>query len=599
MAVFNPTLEEIELYKVKPTSGEWTLLQFLRKSLDDTYEIFFQPFINGDNPDIAILRKGSGLLIIEVKDWNLDHYFYNNYTSFGLKKDNTLVLSPFKQAEKYKDNLFNLHSLELFEKKIANKKNMAVIQCAVYFHNANYKEIIDFCGLKSEFNYMGIMGKDSLNEPSFKRLLTKTWLNRESSFFGEDLYYNIKRYLKPPLHKKEEGINIIYTREQEKLLVSEIRPRRKIKGVAGSGKTLVLAKRAVNAYIRTGEIVLILTYNLALKNYIHDQISRVREDFGWDNFYITNYHQFFKDQANNYNLLVTNKNDWNRSDFFENQKSIIKKYKSVFIDEIQDYEQSWIDLIVKYFTDEETEFVVFGDEKQNIYDRELDDNKEPIVRTIPGIWNKSLNTSYRFSSNIADIARNFQSQIFKEKYNLDDLKIVPQLDFETRTIEYHFFNTFNINIIVDSIYNTLRRNEIHSSDVAILSSQIELLREIDSEIRINKKEKTTTTFEKKEFYEENISDQKMLSKARRLKKINFWMKTGTIKISTTHSFKGWEINTLFLLILNSDSGVKNETSELIYTALTRPRRNLFVYNLGNLSYDPFFKNEIQNYYYHP
>lgn len=60
-----PTLEQIDLLKVKPTDGERKLLHFLNSALDDTYEVYFQPFLNGDNPDIIILRENSGVMIIE------------------------------------------------------------------------------------------------------------------------------------------------------------------------------------------------------------------------------------------------------------------------------------------------------------------------------------------------------------------------------------------------------------------------------------------------------------------------------------------------------------------------------------------------------
>ncbi len=72
------------------------------------------------------------------------------------------------------------------------------------------------------------------------------------------------------------------------------------------------------------------------------------------------------------------------------------------------------------------------------------------------------------------------------------------------------------------------------------------------------------------------------------------MKTGTVKLSTVHSFKGWEIDTLFLLIENEENENEFTNAELIYTGLTRARRNLVIFNLGNIKYDEFFKNEIVN-----
>lgn len=625
MAILSPPIDVIKRQKVQPTEGEWVLLDFLLNNLDDTFEIFYQPFLNGDNPDFAIMRKGSGVLLIEVKDWDLDHYFIDEKTNWRLKKDNTIIKSPLNQVENYKSNLYNLHLEELFNKSIKNKNHWATVNCAVYFHKASELKLNNFI-LESFTNqeyysyqkfvsYFALLGCNSLNKSVLDKVLTKFWLNRTSYYFDETLYNSFKRYLKPPIHQIEEGIEIVYTKEQQELINSEVRPRRKIKGVAGSGKTLVLAKRAVNAHKRTGGQILILTYNLSLKNYIHDRISDVREEFNWKNFYITNYHQFIKTQANNYNLEIVDLSAWQNTNFFEEVKDEIKKFDVVLIDEIQDYMQSWIDIITTYFTNSETEFVVFGDEKQNIYERELDENNEPIVRTVPGVWNKSLNVSHRFASNIGNIAIKFQKTFFGLKYGIDELKLMSQIDFENRIIEYHYFNTFSSDILFDIIYNVIERNQIHSSDVGILCSKVDVLRAIDYSIRTIKHEDTTITFESHEefvaikdnvtklllakgFSEEQIKNKinkemhDKLEELRRLRKNHFWMKTGTVKLSTIHSFKGWEINTLFLFIDKDEDDKEFVNSELIYTGLTRARKNLVIFNLGNNKYDNFFSSEI-------
>jgi superfamily I DNA/RNA helicase len=68
------------------------------------------------------------------------------------------------------------------------------------------------------------------------------------------------------------------------------------------------------------------------------------------------------------------------------------------------------------------------------------------------------------------------------------------------------------------------------------------------------------------------------------------MKTGTVKLSTTHSFKGWETETLFLIIENEEDNSDFTNDELIYTGLIRAKRNLIIFNLNNYKYDEFFKS---------
>ena len=72
------------------------------------------------------------------------------------------------------------------------------------------------------------------------------------------------------------------------------------------------------------------------------------------------------------------------------------------------------------------------------------------------------------------------------------------------------------------------------------------------------------------------------------KKLHFWMNSGTIKISTINSFKGWESEVVFLVLENKFEGAtyfNANFAELLYTGLTRCRRNLVIINYGNEEYD--------------
>ena len=70
MAQLFPALEQVRQFKVCPEEGELHLLDFLDQTLGNDYEVYFQPFLNGDRPDIVVMRRGSGVLLIEVKDWD-------------------------------------------------------------------------------------------------------------------------------------------------------------------------------------------------------------------------------------------------------------------------------------------------------------------------------------------------------------------------------------------------------------------------------------------------------------------------------------------------------------------------------------------------
>lgn len=65
MAILYPSIDVIKKRKPEPTPGERTLLSFLLNAYDDEYEIFFQPFLNGDLPDIVVVHKGGGVMILK------------------------------------------------------------------------------------------------------------------------------------------------------------------------------------------------------------------------------------------------------------------------------------------------------------------------------------------------------------------------------------------------------------------------------------------------------------------------------------------------------------------------------------------------------
>ncbi|WP_286419865.1 nuclease-related domain-containing protein, partial [Myroides odoratimimus] len=288
--------DDILSLKVTPEPGELKILEFLKDTLDDSFEVFFNPFLNGDRPDIVIIRENYGVLIIEVKDYHLNSYELDEKKNWYLKSNNAALKSPISQVLKYKDNLFNLHIEKLLEKKILDIRSFNFVSCAVYFHNATHLEVQDFIvqPFKEDKRYQDflrynitLLGNDDLVEDKFSYNLKPIdiYKQEESDHFTTEIYKSFKRFLNPPFHYKESVPQTIpYSKKQLELIYAgELKKEQRIRGVVGSGKTTVLAARAVQAVRRTNSQILILTYNIPLKNYIKDKISAVREDFDWTN----------------------------------------------------------------------------------------------------------------------------------------------------------------------------------------------------------------------------------------------------------------------------------------------------------------------------
>ncbi|PIQ21355.1 MAG: nuclease [Cytophagales bacterium CG18_big_fil_WC_8_21_14_2_50_42_9] len=714
MALLTPSLDEIFKLKVKPEEGEIHILKFLLNNLDNTFEVYFNPYMNGDRPDIVLMRKGYGIMVIEVKDYNLDKYELDERKNFKIISSGaTTYKSPISQVLKYKDNLFELHIENLLEKKIKDIRNFNIVTCAVYFHNSSSSKISDLLinPYKHDKRYLDflkynidLLGRDSLNEFNFTSILKNRYLisERQSFLFTDDIYHSFKRFLKPPVHLLEQGKEIRYSPKQLEIIYEQNKKEQRIKGVVGSGKTTIIAARAVQAHKRTKGKVLILTFNITLKNYIKDKISEVREEFPWEVFVISNYHLFINSELNNLSIPILipegfnkysneekddyfEKNYYSNKKLFEENKHNIKPYDVILIDEIQDYKRAWMEILKECFLSTNGEYVLFGDVKQNIYNNKT--SSKDVATNVLGVT--ELKYCFRSDYKIKDLAINYQKEIFRDKYEVDNF------NQQNNSLEFAFERKLkgSINYIylpnadsISSIYTIIHENAINRdippNDITILGNTISLLKKFEAYYRYASNERTSTMFETfemvyrmgfnylqnnkpdwlkegiklikrendkkettafnqlsvlftlndlfleyKEKFEEKLSfycnkfkttieefqkyinihkeginsfkvefgaarqgdDIKII---RNNKKIHFHMNSGTVKVSTIHSFKGWESETLFLIIEKKYTKMEMTFDEILYTGITRSRSNLILINFGNEEYHSKLKELI-------
>jgi superfamily I DNA/RNA helicase len=411
--------------------------------------------------------------------------------------------------------------------------------------------------------------------------------------------------LRPPNHIASQGISINYDKKQTRL-INSAPGFQKIKGVAGCGKTTILAKRAVNAHKRHYDKVLILTYNKTLRNFIRDKISEVRKDFSWGCFGITNYHSFITQMLNESGIEITSPQNYtevsayfdelySNESLFDKHIDELYKYKTILIDEVQDYRPEWIKIIRKYFLSDDGEMILFGDDSQNIYERDVNKNNSAIAQGF-GRWER-LTKSYRskIDSPLTSMSKLFQSKYLVSKYDIDLFDVEPTqftLFFDLmKGIE--FSDIGEIDNIYKMIFKYLKNDKIHPNDVTIISTNINFLRKLDQIIRIVGNEKTQTTFESEEVYldlakryERNGSELKReLENIRGSKKFSFNLNSGLIKLSTVHSFKGLESSTSIYILL------KEDVDEMVYTGITRAKQNSIIFIQNTSKYLDFFQTE--------
>lgn len=555
------------------------LCDLFGRQLADNDHIYVRPNINGDTPDIVIVRPDKGVLLVNVCE----------------STDRADVERAMDIVCKYQKNIINVHVKGLLGSLINDSKTLACIKMMLYIPNLP-KDVVDTFEIDNRYVHLICSDYHDNNQ-----LLHDLQFDRYSRAFTRSVFEHFVSIIASKWHSYRQGEHIALTSVQKPLVESVAGAQRKINGVAGSGKTQVLALRAVNAHLRTGRKVLVLTFNITLVNYLKHRIGKVRADFSWDNIYVSSYHQFFRTMAINHKLSPT-RDSYDNENYFSTVADSLEKYAAIFIDEVQDYKTEWLRILHDYFLENDGEFVVFGDAKQNIYNRQLDKNGFIRLDIIGGVWNNSLNRGMRFSNGqLANLAQEYQRHFFQAVEEINHANL--ELQFDNSCIQYWNIDPrSSYRDIANKCLEVVRQDELESGDIVILSQYCETIRELDYVLRTECGQQVVTTNERRETYDylKNKYNERglksELEKIRRHKRRHFTIDSNILKLSTINSFKGWDSKVVFLILTRAqyeqipldDMDIENEHS-VIYVAITRARERLYIINVGNETYDNFFQ----------
>lgn len=599
-----PSWEQIEQFKQPLTEGEIHLAKFLDAylKLDTTFQgddltnyngwlIFVQPFLNGSRPDIIIFNPQVGVQIFEVKDWNIFHYSFGSpkeggrsYPAFCVRDNRGMhtIKSPTKQVLNYKEKIVSL--LPQIGEMIDNEsRSYGLIKTAVYFHKSTTDQAQSlFQSQVKDFTKFPIIGYDTLVNINLSKIVPDG-MRSQSLYWKSEWNKELLFWLKPPVHVLDQGMSLILTNDQQKLAKPQPGHHQRVRGVAGSGKTQALAYRA-SQLASQGFRVLVLTYNITLWHLIHDMVQKSPYSFAWDKITITYFHGFCKDVLNEYDKEWPGsnskqpENDENNESLFRREipNAVLEaikengytKYDAILIDEGQDFCIEWYHMLCHFLTDRD-ELVVVCDKKQNIYGTEmawLDKRRRGVEKF--GDWIE-LRKIIRLPEQIARI-----SVEFSEAFNLNqDIQIVniekPDLWNQQKdhviwwNIEYNWLD--KVNQAFEIIKNQAMHN--HPSDIVILLPNQYLGLECVNHFEQRRNIMVNHVFENRES-----------RRIHRHKKA-FWMGDSRLKMSTIHSFKGWEAPNVIVVIPSSIPGDEQLYDRVIYTAMTRSRENLIIINV--------------------
>ena len=292
----------------------------LRQAAGTSFDVFFKPAINCDTVDFVLISMSRGILLVNICE------------------DLSKLDEAHKRIEAVKSNIFNIHLRTIKIDSVMNSSVFNCVKTALYFPNNSQEEISSkITELNNTTN--ANLDKQYPTEPKHTkdhfaylyRFTDDTDLDEEikhisSRGFRYDYYEELVNMISSKWHSYRDGdLNFRLSQRQKEIVRSDSK-RLRVKGVAGCGKTQVVANRAVEQHLKTGDRVLIITFNISLIQYIRMRINQVPADFSPNMFEVINYHQFFKSKANLYADRRIQLSDFDDAHYFDSYRDDISKY---------------------------------------------------------------------------------------------------------------------------------------------------------------------------------------------------------------------------------------------------------------------------------
>ncbi len=579
----NSILPDLPTYSLPPESndGVMVLVNFLREVLPAPWEIYERPFLNADYPVLAVLHPSAGLTIFDVHDWDLRHYRreqlgrYQRYMHRTEQKTSA-VLNPIRRVEHYIENLLNLYIPFIGESVMRDRRTLSAFRVGVYFPLANTNAARSFCPLAPGRGV--VFGRDAIEAGDLSLILPMSMRPNSTPLPGEWLDA-LRFWLAPPRHTPAPVSPIVLSDEQRPYAVPAPGQHQHLYGVAGSGKTLILAQRAANL-AAAGKRVLVLTFNVTLWQSIRQWVDQTALTFPWTNIEFHHFHGLCK------NFLIENSIEWplvgNRRpkqlwdemtpelvvDILEAGHNIqARKYDAILIDEGQDFLPAYYKMLCHFLT-EHDELLLVTDPRQNLY---LRDHTWLVTRE--RTWGEQaceLATSYRLPLAIAHEANRFAEQFLSPGVT-PLVAAATQATNQPASLAWHNVSSTEQTyaLALQAVEGLLQDGEIAPADIVILTPN-----QPDGWAMV----RYLARHDLVAAHVLNEGNGQAGRKRERFRKRTFAAHDPRLKVSTIHSFKGRELNHVILLTPEDDHAWEQQDAYLFYIAMTRARQNLIVLN---------------------
>ena len=599
--IIYPPVADFNRLRQPLTSGERRVFELFNRHLSDEWEIYIQPHLNGLRPDFVLLNPKVGIGVFEVKDWDLNAMTYRNEGSIlrASHEGQTFDVwpNPVQQLRRYKEEIHQLYC-----PRLEQKNGFAVITAGLIFPFAARDSVVALMAPHQTQEereryprYSPISGREAISGGWLEKVFPES--SRQSSIYmTPDHADDLRGWLVEPDFSSDQRKPLEMDARQRSL--SDTRTEggyRRIKGPAGSGKSVVLAARAAKLAAE-GKSVLIATYNITLWHYLRDLVARASNKPGWSNGITTlNFHEWCRRTCHEAG------NEWSKryADLFKDvpekpENPLLRKewarrwqpvvdrilnidvpdlasraagepgvtrYDAILVDEGQDYRLPWWNALRRAVKDD-GECVLVADATQDVYGTAgaWTDNAMRGAG-FSGGWTQ-LETSYRLPNDAMDMARTFAQEFLPQ--DMIDLPKPEQGSLALHPCTLRWVQrdpeTTATDSCVTEILSMLKRSGrdgLANADLCLLTDDQRVGAEVVRLLR-EKNIRTVTTFD----------DRGVESKRN---KMGFWMGDARVKATTLHSFKGWESR---LLVVHITRAFTADARALIYAGLTRLKRSV-------------------------
>ena len=390
------------------TSGERRFAQRLEEKLDADHLLWYDVPIGPKkrHPDFVILHPDNGLLVLEVKDWKLENIGAVTHTEVQLLTDQGVkpLKNPLKQARECALEIVQLLETDPLLVRNAGKyrgKLLCPYSYGVVLSNIPRKAFDEVPALQQVLDAHLVICKDefvpSVDVDDFQSRLCQMSHYEYGDRLSAEQIDRIRYHLFPELRIMPEQLELldlsstkvaepetasanlmrILDIQQEQLARSLGDGHRVVHGVAGSGKTLILAYRAQYLAEHTQKPVLILCFNVSLAAHIEHMVAARGEHSG-PPILVRNFHGWCVDLLKTFRVGLPDQERYKGSAFIDqivlrvvdaisDGRIPLGLYGAVMVDEGHDFEASWFELITQMVNPETNSLLVLYDDAQNLY----------------------------------------------------------------------------------------------------------------------------------------------------------------------------------------------------------------------------------------